>query len=70
MEEAEGVAIGVKQKLRECGIDGRNDEIDAITTNIHILLLLLDAVYFLLMTKYGMVTEESLSNLKELMELL
>ena len=70
MEEAEGVAIGVKQKLRECGIDGRNDEIDAVTTNIHILLSLLDAVYSLLMTKYGMVTVEILADLEELLELL
>ena len=47
MEEAEGIAIEVNQKLQECEIDGRDDEIVALTTNIRILLLLLDAVYSL-----------------------
>jgi hypothetical protein len=70
MEHAEGIALGVNQKLRECGIADRADEIDILTKNFRIVLLLLDGIFSLLLTKYGMVTPEILGNLTELLELL
>jgi hypothetical protein len=70
MEHADGIAIGVKQKLSECHIAGRETEIENLTSNFRVVLLLLDAIYPLLLTKYGMATPEILRELDELLELL
>jgi hypothetical protein len=70
MEHAETVAMGVGQRLRECNLVGREQEIEDFTTGIRVVLLLLDAIYSLLMTKYGKVTDEILDRLAELLELL
>jgi hypothetical protein len=70
MEHTDGTATGVKQKLRECGIASRADEIDVLTANFRVVLLLLNGIDSLLLTKHGMVTPEILRNLTELLELL
>ena len=70
MEHAEGVAIGVKQKLVGFNILERAVEIDEFTSNIKVVVLLLDGIYSLLLTKYGEVTVEIVSNLNEYLGLL
>jgi hypothetical protein len=70
MEHAENVAMGVKQKLAACNIPGRDTEIEDLTSNIRVVLTLLDGIYSLLMTKYGEVTETILDDLAELLDLL
>jgi hypothetical protein len=44
MEHADGIALGVKQKLEECHIADRETEIKDLTTNFRIVLLLLDGI--------------------------
>jgi hypothetical protein len=70
MEHAEDVAIGVKQKLLACNFEDRNQEVAGFTIGIRLIMLLLDAIYSLLLTKYGKVTDEILKDLAELLELL
>jgi hypothetical protein len=70
MEHAEGIEIGIKQHLDGCCIAGRETEIEELTKNFRVVLVLLDAIYSLLLTKYGMVTPEILKDLAELLELL
>ena len=70
MEDAEDVAIGVKKKLLACNFKDREQEVEDFTAGIRVVLLLLDAIYSLLLTKYGKVTEDILDNLAELLELL
>jgi hypothetical protein len=70
MEHAEGIEIGIKQHLDGCCIAGRETEIEELTKNFRVVLVLLDAIYSLLLTKYGMVTPEILEDLAELLELL
>jgi hypothetical protein len=70
MEHAETVAEGVGSRLRQCNLVGREQEIEDFTSGIKVVLLLLDAIYSLLMTKYGKVTDEILDKLAKLLELL
>jgi hypothetical protein len=60
MEHAEGIEISIKQKLVERCFEGRQNEIKDLTKNFRVVLVLLDAIYSLLLTKYGMVTQEIL----------
>jgi hypothetical protein len=70
MEHAEDVAIGLKQKLLECNFKDRKQEVDDFTIGIRLVLLLLDGIYSLLLTKYGKVTPQILKELEDLLELL
>jgi hypothetical protein len=51
MEHLDGVAMGVKQKLLECKFEDSEKE-EQFTSGIRVVLLLLDATYSLLLTKY------------------
>jgi hypothetical protein len=64
------VAIGVKYKLLACNFEDHNQEVEDFTIGIKLVLVLLDAMYSLLLTKYGKVTDEILKDLAELLELL
>jgi hypothetical protein len=70
MEHAETVAAGVGLKLRACNFKEREQEVKDFTSGIKVVLLLLDAIYSLLLTKYGKVTAQILNDLAELLELL
>jgi hypothetical protein len=70
MEHAEDVAIGVKKILLACNIEGREQEVEDFTISIRLVLLLLDAIYSLLLTKYGMVNPAIIEEVEELLELL
>jgi hypothetical protein len=70
MEHAEGVATGVKMKLLECNFTDREKEVEDFTDGIRVVLLLLDGIFSLLLTKYGKVTPQILEDLEELLELL
>jgi hypothetical protein len=70
MEHAEDVAMGVKLKLLACNFEDRKQEVEDFTSGIRVVLLLLDAIYSLLLTKYGKVTAEILDELAGLLELL
>ncbi len=71
MEHAEDIAMGVvKQKLLACNFKDRKQEVEDFTAGIRLVLLLLDAIYSLLLTKYGKVTAEILDSLAQLLELL
>jgi hypothetical protein len=69
MEHLDGVAMGVKQKLLECKFEDSEKE-EQFTSGIRVVLLLLDATYSLLLTKYWKVTAKILADLAELLELL
>jgi hypothetical protein len=70
MEHAEAVAIGLNKKLKLYKVVHRDNEIDEFTSSVKVVLLLLDGIYSLLLTKYGEVTPEIVNNLNELLELL
>jgi ribosome-binding protein aMBF1 (putative translation factor) len=70
MEHAEDVAMGVKLKLLACNFEDRKQEVEDFTSGVRVVLLLLDAKYSLLLTKYGKVTAEILDKLAGLLELL
>jgi hypothetical protein len=70
MEHAEGIEIGVKRKLDDLNIEGREAESEELTKNFRVVLVLLDAIYSLLLTKYGMVKPDILEDLEEFLELL
>jgi hypothetical protein len=44
--------MGVKQKLLACQFEDSEKEIEEFTSGIRVVLLLLDAIYYLLLTKY------------------
>jgi hypothetical protein len=65
-----GLFRDLQKRLRTTEHTTREQEVEDFTIGIRLVLLLLDSIYSLLLTKYGKVTGEIVKNLAELLDLL